>query len=353
MTADFHTLRVRETREEIGGRAKSITLDVPVDLKETFAWRPGQHVTVRFGLNGEDIRRSYSISSSPFSDDGLRITVKRVKDGLVSNHINDTVDAGDTLDVMSPFGGFCLDPGDTQRRTYYFFGAGSGITPIYAMLQSALIAEPHSVSHLVYGNIDAERILFRNDLELMQAAFENRFTVSHVLSDASFWSSFRPWRAGRIDKEVVAAAIDENPPYAQDVQYYICGPGTMNAAVKTALAELDVPPSRIHLEHYGGDVDADLSVTGMAASAEVELDGRQEVIEVCAGQTILEALLAAGHQPPYSCQSGVCGACRARLHDGDVHMRARMALEEKDIAAGDILTCQAVPTEPKIALSYR
>lgn len=351
--AEFHRLRVHDTREEIGGRAKSITLDVPADLQETFAWRPGQHVTVRFDLDGEGVRRSYSISSSPFSGDGLRITVKRVKDGLVSNHINDTVDTGDTLDVMAPFGGFCLDPSDTQRRTYFFFCAGSGITPIYAMLQSVLIAEPHSVAHLVYGNVEAETILFRESLELMQAEFEDRITVSHVLSDASFWSSIRPWRPGRIDKEVIAAAIDENPPYAQDAQYYICGPGTMNAAVKTALMELDVPPGRIHVEHYGGDFDKDLSITGMTASATVELDGQQHVIEVCAGQTILEAALTAGHIPPYSCQSGVCGACRARLHDGDVHMRASMALEEKDIAAGDILTCQAVPTAPKIALSYR
>ena len=136
------------------------------------------------------------------------------------------------------------------------------------------------------------------------------------------------------------------------MQYYICGPGTMNAAVKTALTELDVPPNRIHIEHYGGDVDADLSVTGIAATARVMLNGQQHTIKVDDGQTVLEALLAAGHKPPYSCQSGVCGACRARLQDGAVHMRARIALEESDIAAGDILTCQAVPTAPGLALTY-
>ena len=350
---EFHTLKARETHEEIGGRAKSITFDVPTVLRETFTWRPGQHVTVRFDFDGEEVRRSYSISSSPFSSDGLRITVKRVKGGLVSNHINDTVQTGDTLEVMAPFGGFCLDPDEALRRTNYFFSAGSGITPIYAMMQSVLLAEPYSVTHLVYGNTNAQTILFQNSLQQLQAAFEDRITVSHVLSDASFWSSFQPWRTGRIDKAVIEAAIDDNPPYAQDAQYYICGPGTMNAAVKAALMDLDVPVNRIHTEHYGGNIEADISVTGMAAIAEVTLNGQQHIVEIGDGQTILEAALAAGQNPPYSCQSGFCGACRARLHNGAVHMRARMALEEEDITAGDILTCQAVPTAPELVLSYK
>ena len=149
---DFHKLTVLDTREEIGGMAKTVTFDVPAQLRELFSWRAGQHLSFRFEVNGEMLRRSYSISSSPFTGDPLRITVKRVKAGRASNFINDAVKAGDVIDVMPPFGGFCLDPGATARRTHYFFGAGSGITPLYSMLASVMTADPHSFAHLAYGN---------------------------------------------------------------------------------------------------------------------------------------------------------------------------------------------------------
>ena len=195
----FYKLRVAKTRSEIAGTAKSVCFDVPSNLKGTFAWRPGQHVTLRFELNGADVRRSYSISSSPLSDDPLRITVKRVTGGLVSNHINDHVEVGQTIEVMPPFGSFCLDPDVSLRRTHYFFAAGSGITPIFAMLESVLMAEPHSVAHLIYGNTSAKTILFKEELTQLVQSYPNRVSVQHVLSAPSFWSSLSPWRTGKID----------------------------------------------------------------------------------------------------------------------------------------------------------
>lgn len=349
---NFHQLTVAATEPEIGGDARSVSFEVPRALDDVFRWRPGQHLTLRLVIDGQEVRRAYSISSSPDTGDPLRITVKRVAGGLVSNHINDRVRAGDVIDVMPPFGGFCLDPGAGMRRTHYFFGAGSGITPLHAMIQSVMVAEPYSVAHLAYGNAHAGGILLGDSLDRLQKRYPDRLSVHHLLSAPSIWSGFQYWRRGRIDQPAIEALIAEKPPYAQDAQYYICGPGGMNAAVRSALMALDVPAKRIHMESYGGAVDPDDSIPGQAAQAVVRLGGTEHAVAVAQGQTILDAARASGLRPPFSCQSGVCGACRARLTAGDVHMRARMALEEDDIAKGAVLTCQAVATSARISIDY-
>ena len=349
---DFHRLAVLETREELGGMAKTVMFEVPNAVRDTFAWRPGQHLSFRFELDGKEQRRSYSISSSPFTGDPLRITVKRVKGGIVSNYINDTLNKGDVIDVMPPFGGFCLDPGAKLRRTHYFFGAGSGITPLFAMLSSVMAAEPNSFAHLAYGNNNEKSILLEDELNILWEEHPNRMSIHHVFSKPGWWSSADYWRKGMVDKDAIEALIAENPPYAQDAQYYVCGPGGMNTSVKDALMSLDVPASRIHMESYGGTTQLDTSVEGLAARAQVTLGGTTQTIDIAQGQTVLDAARTAGLKPPFSCQSGVCGACRAKLTNGEVHIRARMALEDADIAKGAILTCQSLPTTKDLTLTY-
>lgn len=352
MSRQFHALRVAAVEAETA-HATSIRFDVPPTLAGAFRWRPGQHVTLRFTIGGREARRTYSISESPLAGARLRITVKRVPDGLVSNHINDHVAAGDRVDVAPPFGGFCLDPDPRARRTCYFFAAGSGITPIYAMVRALLEAEPYSVAHLAYGNVDAASIIFREALARAEAGAAGRLVVRHVLSKPGVWPGMDYWRRGRIDAAAIEAFIAEHPPEAQDARYYVCGPGGMNAGVRAALEHLDVPAGRIRLESYGGAGAArDLSVAGVAAAATVVFDGRTLAVPVATGQTLLDAVRAGGATPPFSCQSGVCGSCRARLTAGAVHMRARMALADDEIAAGAVLTCQAVPTTPELAISY-
>ncbi len=351
MSGIFHPLTVSNLRPETDD-ATSVTFDVPAKSSEVFRWRAGQHVTVRFHLEGEEHRRSYSISQPPAPNEILRITVKRVSDGLVSNHINDLITPGDVIDVMPPFGSFCLDPEARARRTYCFFAAGSGITPLFAMIGSVLRAEPNSVAHLLYGNKNGDTIIFRDRLSVLETEADGRLTVSHVLSAPSLWSAIDYWRRGKIDAKAVKAFIDAHPPYAQDTQYYICGPGGMNPAVSSALMDLDVPVGRIHTESYGGEVEQDTSVEGIAAKASVKLTGRTIPVQIGAGQTVLEAARAAGGDPPFSCLSGVCGACRARLLDGEVHLRSRMALSDEDIAAGAILACQAVARTPSLSISF-
>ena len=292
-------------------------------------------------------------SEAPLENAALRFTVKRVQNGLVSNYINDNIVPGNVINVTPPFGNFCFEPDVRARRTCYFFAAGSGITPIYAMIRTMLAAEPYSVAYLVYGNADVRSTIFYTALTDLEEASEGRLVVRNVLSRSSFWSSGNCWRRGRIGATVVARFIAEHPPEAQNTQYFICGPGQMNATVRTALRNLDVPDYRIRLESYGGaSAQMDLSVDGCESEARITLNGQSVQVSVKASQTLLEAIRAAGGMPPYSCQSGVCGSCRAQITRGTVHMRSRMALEDKEIAGGAILTCQAVPTTPKVVLSF-
>ena len=348
---EFHRLRVRDTREETA-EAKSLVFDVPPSLEGLFGWRAGQHITLRLEVGGVEVRRTYSISGTSLGGGPLRITVKRVAHGVVSNYVNDRVTAGDTLEVMPPFGGFVLDADPGKRRTHYFFGAGSGITPLYAMLNSVMIGEPHSAAVLLYGNTHPGTIIFGDDLARLERGSGGRLAVRHVLSAPSRKPGVRPWRRGRIGAASVAELIDHHPPYAQDTQYYICGPGTMNATVGAALMAMDVPNERIHTEHYGPVTPPDDSAAPIPAHLTVRLNGRTRPVSLAPGQTILEAVRAAGASPPYSCESGVCGACRARLREGTAHLRARMALTDAELSRNVILTCQAVPTTGRVTVDY-
>ena len=298
MNGGFQRLQVTETRAE-AGHATSVLFEVPPPLRETFRWKAGQHVTLRFDLGGDEVRRPYSVSDSPEGGAPLRVTVKRHKGGLVSNHINERVSAGDVIEVMPPFGGFYLDPDPVARRTYYLFGAGSGITPLFAMIRSVLASEPYSVARLAYGNVNAGSTIFREDLARLEEESRGRLRVCHVLSSPTRSSSLRPWRRGRIDARSVALFINEHPPYAQDTQYYVFGPGGMNAAVPAALMDLDVPDTRIHMESYSPAAPPDDSVAGIASAATVWLGGATLSVAVSEGQTVLDAVRATGETPPF------------------------------------------------------
>lgn len=340
MMDTFQKLTVSEIRNEINGSATTVVFALPPSLSDRFRWTAGQHLTLRVMIGGVEHRRSYTISNPPGTP--LRITVKRVHQGVISNFIGDTLKPGDTLEVMPPCGGFNLVPEHLARRTHYFFAAGSGITPLYAMISDLLDKEPHSQAHLIFGNSNAEQILLREELEALNTAYPQRFTLRHVLSAPSLLSWFSPWRSGRIDPTAIEAAIKETPPIAQDVQYWICGPGRMNNDVRDALMALDVPRNRIHMESFGGASNKTSDTRGIAATMQVTMGQTTTTVPVAEDQTLLDALRTAKVPPAYSCQSGVCGACRARLIRGNVHMNRHMALEDHEIEAGYILTCQSL-----------
>ncbi|MDH2389660.1 ferredoxin--NADP reductase [Streptomyces sp. HNM0663] len=350
MSLTLHRLTVADARPEIGGEAKSIEFDIPPALGAEFTWKAGQHVTISIRLKGREYRRSYSITNPP--GESLRVTVKRVRNGMVSNHLVDRLQTGDRVDVTRPYGEFVLRPAPQGRRTHYFFGAGSGITPLYAMARTVLRDEPFSYAHLILGNTDRQRILFYEEAQRLHRRHANRCTVRHILSSPRFLDGAVSWRKGRIDLGALKSLFSETPPVAQDVHYWICGPASMNDDLSRALGMLDVPGSRIHSESYGYATPHAIDAAGVDSTGSVTLDGHRTTLAVSARQTFLQAARQAGLQPPFSCESGVCGACRARLHSGDVHHRRQMALDERDVARGYVLTCQAVPASPAFDLTY-
>ena len=353
MSSQFHTLKVAAIDRPIEG-ATTITFKVPDHLWSSFEYYPGQHLILRVVLNGEELRRSYSINSCPHNEnEPLQITVKRVQGGRVSNHINDAVQVGDTVEAMIPQGRFYADVQPDAYKTYFLFAAGSGITPIVSILKSVLLASPNSVVHLLYGNTNQDSIIFKSELDALEQQYPNRLTITHTLSDPKVWTTWQQWKGakGRIDANAVEAFITNHPPVAQSTEYYVCGPGAMNLSVRKTLLELGVPKELIHIEHFGGaDLSAGDAIPAVDATLSVSINGQKRTLQVAKQQTMLQAMKAANIEVPYSCESGVCATCVARLKSGSAEMQSNMALEDGDVAKGQILTCQAWCTSAEVAI---
>jgi len=352
----FHTLKVGAIAYPIK-EATTITFDVPPNLYEAFRYLPGQHLIIKFIINGEEARRSYSLNSCPFKEEALQVTVKRVKNGLVSNFVGDHLKVGDELEVMIPQGRFFADVKEDAYKTYFLFAAGSGITPIISILKSVLIASPNSVVNLLYGNKHQDSILFNKELNELQNQNPKRLQLVHTLSSPKVWSTWEQWkgRKGRVDTETVEWFITNYPPIAQSTEYYICGPGAMNRSVRKTLIDLGIPKELIHIEQFGSSNVEELNTTIEAiadAQLSVSLNGKSHQLIVPLGKTILQVLKEADVNPPYSCESGVCATCMAKVTKGKAEMKACMALEDEEIARGFILTCQALPITQEIDVVF-
>lgn len=352
---NFHPLKISKLEQPIEN-ATTITFEVPKHLQETFHYHPGQHLIIKFLIEGKEVRRSYSLNSSPFKNEPLQVTVKRVKGGLVSNYINDQLEVGDALEVMTPQGRFFANIESDAYKTYFLFAAGSGITPIISILKSVLNQAPFSKVNLFYGNSNQESIIFKNELDTLEKTFVDRLSIIHTLSNPKVWSTWKQWkgRKGRIDDEAVEWFINELPPIAQSTEYYICGPGAMNKAVKKTLKELGIPKDLIHIEQFGGNVTESSSEINAVDNAQlsVSINGKSYDLNIPKGKTILQVLKTANTKPPYSCESGVCGTCACILKKGSVEMKANMALEDEDLKKGYILSCQALPTSTDIEIMF-
>ena len=355
MDTQFYTLKVLALNNPIK-EATTITFDVPAHLHQSFQYHPGQHLIIKFKINGQEVRRSYSLNSCPFKAEALQVTVKRVKDGLVSNFVGDQLKVGDALEVMVPQGRFFADIKADAYKTYFLFAAGSGITPIISILKSVLIAAPYSVVHLFYGNKNQDTIIFKKELEELEKQYPKRLHIAYTLSSPKVWSSWEQWkgRTGRVDAAGVEWFIAHHPPIAQTTEYYICGPGAMNISVRDTLIALGVPKELVHIEQFGGNIEAvNTSIRAVDnARLSVSLNGQNHELTVPKGKTILQVLKEAKLNPPYSCESGVCGTCVAKITNGKAEMKACMALEDKEIAEGKILTCQALPTTEEVGISF-
>ncbi|CAL2104555.1 Phenylacetate-CoA oxygenase/reductase, PaaK subunit [Tenacibaculum sp. 190130A14a] len=351
----FHKLKVLEVKKETNDSV-SVSFDVPNELYETFNFKAGQYVTLKFILNGEEARRSYSLCSSPVLEEPLKVGVKRVKKGLVSNHINDNLNSGDIVEVMAPDGRFFADVQKENYKTYYLFAAGSGITPILSILRTVLLTEENSYVNMIYGNRNQETIMFKEELEALKKEFPERFALVHTLSKpkSSFWSSKNKmeYRKGRVDKEAIEWFVNEFPPYAQNTEYFICGPGSMIENTQKILQSIDVPDSRIFIESFGGGTIEETIEAIENAHLTANLDGEIIKVSISKGKTILRTLLDNKYDPPYSCEGGVCSSCMCKLNKGEVFMKKNLALSEEDVKEGYILSCQSVPLTPDIEIAF-
>jgi ring-1,2-phenylacetyl-CoA epoxidase subunit PaaE len=355
---DFQRLTIVEVRREPGG-AISLALSAPPAFREAFRFKPGQHLAFRVMLDGEEVRRTYSICSGP-GDPHLRIAIKRVAGGRFSNWANDTFKAGQTLEALPPAGRFILPESDGGPRHIVAFAAGVGITPIIAMVKHALVVEPRTEVTLFYGNRAPDTILFREELDDLKDRYLARLTLLHVLSRTD---ADAPLLEGRIDGPKVKAFAQKLFWLERVAHVFLCGPGTMIKDARDALIELGLPRERIHHEFFaaaGGAYQirpeaAPLeAVPSPAAAAEVVaiLDGIQHRFAVLPGEHVVDAAQKAGVRVPYSCKAGMCCTCRCKLLEGEVTMDANYSLEPWELAAGFVLACQSRPLTPRLRLDF-
>lgn len=366
MDHKFYPLQVSQVRPETDD-AVTVFFTVPENLKETFQYKQGQYLTLRFQLNGKEERRPYSMCSSPLEDE-LAVTVKRTPDGLVSNHINDNLKAGDTVEVMPPDGRFYTPLQEDQKKSYYLFGAGSGITPLMSIIKTILEKEPMSTVHLLYGNRNEECIIFKEGLDALAQRYQDQFIVEYILSQpkrakagglfgflakgATNWDG----PVGRIERQQVVDFLERYPARNAATEYFICGPGTMIDTVEATLLNEGIDKKRIHTERFTTSSPKLNGTNHVPAKSKrqliAHLHGEEIKTEVPENKTILDHLLDLRYDPPYSCHSGACSTCMAKMIKGSVKMDACYALDDDEIAEGYVLTCQSHPTSDEVELTY-
>ncbi|KGM32919.1 1,2-phenylacetyl-CoA epoxidase subunit PaaE [Inquilinus limosus] len=352
----FHCLTIRNIRRETTD-AVSIAFDVPGELDADYRFTPGQYLTLRASIDGEDLRRSYSICSGP--DDGeLRIAVKRVEGGVFSDWVNRTLQAGDAIEVMTPTGRFGMQqaPVQSRARTHVAFAAGSGITPVLSLLRGVLAREPESRFFLFYGNRSTSEILFREALEELKDCFLGRLSVFHVLSQEE---QDLPILTGRLDGDKVRRLLRLVVPAEMIDEVYLCGPEGMSREIQTVLTELGVAPEKVHVELFVSALGGRPRPKPVAPApdapsrtAVLTVDGKRREVPVAEDESILDAALRAGVDLPYACKGGMCSTCRARLVEGEAAMDLNYSLEPWELEAGFILTCQSHPKTDRVVVDY-
>jgi ring-1,2-phenylacetyl-CoA epoxidase subunit PaaE len=351
-TPRFHRLRIADLRRETAD-AVSLGFAVPDALRDVYRYTPGQYLTLSALLDGEAVRRSYSICTAPH-ENALRVAIKLVDGGRFSTWANQHLRSGDTLDVMTPDGRFGLTPEPSAARNHVAFAAGSGITPIMAIMKSVLHDEPASRFLLFYGNRTTSSIIFRTELEDLKDRFMSRLTVFHVLSREQ---QDLPVLNGHLDGDKVRHLMRTLAPGSID-HAFICGPQPMIEGLPDVLLTLGLARDRVHVERFtpgtgGRPPPARISAAAPPkAVASVICDGITSEFPVAEGEAIIDAAIRAGLNLPYSCKGGMCCTCRARLLEGEVTMAVNYSLEPWETAAGYVLTCQSHPLTPRVRIDY-
>jgi ring-1,2-phenylacetyl-CoA epoxidase subunit PaaE len=353
-TPRFHRLAVSELRRETLD-AVSLTFAIPKELEQDYRFSPGQYLTLRTTMDGEEVRRSYSICSGP--DDGeLRIAVKKVDGGAFSNWAADELSCGDVLEVMTPTGRFGVASAPTEARIHVGFAAGSGITPILSIVKGVLTLEPNSRFFLFYGNRSTGGMLFRETLEELKDRFIERLSVFHVISGEE---QDIPILHGRLDGEKVRVLLRSLVGTESIDHVFICGPSGMSEEIEATCRDIGIPADRVHVERFvsefGGKPRPKTVVPAGAppkALAALIIDGKRREVPVAEGEAILDAALRAGVDLPFACKGGMCSTCRARLVEGEAQMEVNYSLEPWELEKGFVLTCQARPTSDRVVVDY-
>ena len=358
----FHDLSVRRIEPDTP-EAVVVTFAVPPELRDAFGFTQGQYLTLRKTINGQDLRRSYSICAGV--DDGeLRVGVRKVKDGVFSNWIHEQLKPGDLISVMAPQGRFFVPLDPQAQRHHLGIAGGSGITPILSILKTVMVREPLSRFTLIYGNRALRSTMFKEELEDLKNRWMQRVVLHHVFSDEPTDS---PLNMGVMNRDKLGEFLRTVVPARSIDHAYICGPFQMNDEAEAALQAAGVPEERIHIERFGVAQAPGASAgkgagavmhqaqPGDAETSRVVIvrDGLQREIVFSKDQpSILDAASAAGLEVPFSCTSGVCGTCRCKVIEGQVRMERNFALDRKEVEAGFVLSCQAHPLTERVVLSF-
>ena len=355
MSVHFHRLKVAEIVPETAD-AYSIRFHIPPEVREAFAFKAGQHLTLRATINGEEVRRNYSLCTAPAERDWM-VTVKRIGGGLFSNWVGDSLEPGDTVDVMVPHGSFTTDFDPARSRHLVGIAGGSGITPVMSLIKTLLREEPKSRFTLLYGNRDSSSVIFLETLAGLKDKHLGRFEIYHFLDqeeqDIELFN-------GMLNRERLDEAIGALVPDRAEVDgWFICGPGPMMDAAEGALLDRNIAKERIHIERFTADRPAgavakeiaQLQTQAAGVTVAVTLDGRTRRVPFTAGN-ILDSARASGLPAPFACKAGVCATCRAKVTKGKVEMAVHYGLTDEEVAEGYVLTCQSVPVGDGVAVDY-
>jgi ring-1,2-phenylacetyl-CoA epoxidase subunit PaaE len=344
----FHPQRIADVHHDTAG-AVVLTFDVPDALKPAYRFVPGQYLTLRAEIGGQDLRRSYSICSAP-DEPGLRVGIKRVEGGLFSGWANTALRAGDTIAVMTPEGRFGLEPQPSAVRTFAAFVAGSGITPVLSLMKALLTQETGSRFFLFCGNRSTDSIMFRSEIEDLKDRFLSRLSVFHVLSREE---QDIPVLNGHLDAAKLRALAALLPPVDHA---FVCGPQPMIEGLPPVLAALGI--AQVHVERFTPSADGRAKPPPVVAGAKpvaiatIIHEGARVDVPVAEGEAIIDAALRAGRNLPFSCKGGMCCTCRAKVTEGRVEMAVNYSLEPWEVAAGFVLTCQARPVTVRVVVDF-
>jgi len=354
--ADFNNIKVADIYKETKDTVV-ITFDIPEDLQSTFKFKQGQHLTLRKEINGEDIRRNYSLCTSPI-DNQWKVAVKTIRGGVFSNYAFNELKKGDELQVMPPHGEFYVEVDGTASNNYVAFAAGSGITPILSIIRTHLLLEPKSTFKLFYLNRMVKSIIFKEELEQLKNQFFGRFQVFYFLTKEK---RDIPFLNGRFDKEKLAILTKTFIDIPDTNHAFICGPQDMIFLIRDELQAAGLDKDKIHFELFftGSSEEENKHIAEVldekADGTKVTIiDGGKEFHFVMDDDfdNILDGALSAGADLPFACKGGVCSTCKCKVLEGEVKMKVNYALEEKEVAQNYVLSCQAVPITEKVVVDF-